>query len=499
MGLVFAPSLAAGKAEAAGKRSFYSNKVSGIAADLSQDARSKLQSLLNAARDNGGGNVIITPGDYRLDHQLRVYNNTHLTLMAGAWLYRNWTTDNPDWGDATVVNDACPSQKSYIVGVGSFQPASWNTNISIDGAGGFSATPEAVLQSRSSGVYCGPNIALMAVRNMTLGGGLQLLSSKNCWNVAIHAEHAQISNLRIRGGQNLFEDGIHIVAGTDLSIENCYIESGDDSIAFGTGYNQSISDVIVKNVVVRSNKAYALKFVQNRAGLTRDFPAPDQNIRNITVRNLRGAAGLHRNGLVSIITSPALPDLVADLDLQVDLRHGNVFTHDGVAPHGLDMQGGARVKISGRFHNVIQRNVFIRQNAEEVTIDLVCDAPQINGIEPVAVLDAKNVSLSGTFPCHGGNAAYAKNVANLRLQKFVANDIPTGCGILRIDGATSVFSSDSVGTKASGATDTYAYRVSPGADATITSSRDNYSNLGSVLASGSRPRSMRIGKTGRGE
>jgi polygalacturonase len=476
---------------AAGRSSFYSNKATGISTDLSQDAQRKLQALLDNAGDNGGGSVIITPGSYRLDSELKLHDNTRLVLMAGAWLYRNWTTENPDWSNATIVNEACSSQKSYITSSGTFMPRAWNSNVSVYGHGGLRATPEAMARSRARDVYCGPNIAFVGVRNSSIGGGLQVLSSKNCWNIAVHGEQVKIDRVSVRGGRELYEDGIHIIAGRDISISNSHIESGDDALAFGTSYNQPISGVTVDNVVVLSSRAYALKFVQNRDGITRNFPNPDQKIKDVTVRRLRGSAGLHRNGLISVLTPQSSPDLISDLDLDVDLRHGYISSHDGVAPHGLDMRGGTRIMVSGRFRNVIRRSVFVRQNSTNVAVNLICDAPQ-DRIEPAAILDSENISLSGLFPCNGSDAVYAKDVSSLQLRKFIADKISSNFGVLKLGGTTNVDTSGVVAKKADNAVGTYAYRVEPGGVVSIRSSGDDYSALDNLVAPGERPRHVSI-------
>lgn len=61
----------------------------GAAGDGIADDAPAIQAALNAARDDGGGQVLIPPGEYRLATlPLRIYGNTHLKAMPGARLVR---------------------------------------------------------------------------------------------------------------------------------------------------------------------------------------------------------------------------------------------------------------------------------------------------------------------------------------------------------------------------------------------------------------------------
>jgi parallel beta-helix repeat protein len=53
------------------------------------DADAGIQLALNAARDLGGAQVVVPPGVFLTGATLRIYDNTRLTLMAGAELRRN--------------------------------------------------------------------------------------------------------------------------------------------------------------------------------------------------------------------------------------------------------------------------------------------------------------------------------------------------------------------------------------------------------------------------
>jgi hypothetical protein len=94
--------ITAGRLEAMNQqRSNY--MVTGFGADSSGtvDASPGIQLALNAARDVGGAQVIVPPGVYLIGATLRIYNNTRLTLMAGAEFRRNVAATMLINGDAS--------------------------------------------------------------------------------------------------------------------------------------------------------------------------------------------------------------------------------------------------------------------------------------------------------------------------------------------------------------------------------------------------------------
>ena len=82
--------ITAGRLESMNQRSAF--QVTNYGADSSGtvNANPGIQLALNAARDVGGAQVIVPPGVYLIGATLRIYNNTRLTLMAGAEFRRNF-------------------------------------------------------------------------------------------------------------------------------------------------------------------------------------------------------------------------------------------------------------------------------------------------------------------------------------------------------------------------------------------------------------------------
>lgn len=61
----------------------------GNAENTAMDDRAAIQAALNAARDAGGGIVLVPPGAYPIKDTLSIYSNTTLYMLPGAYIVRN--------------------------------------------------------------------------------------------------------------------------------------------------------------------------------------------------------------------------------------------------------------------------------------------------------------------------------------------------------------------------------------------------------------------------
>ncbi|MFD9905641.1 right-handed parallel beta-helix repeat-containing protein [Streptomyces sp. NPDC059063] len=80
----------AGRLEAMNQRSTFMVTNFGADSSGSTNAAPGIQIALDLARDLGGAQVFVPPGVYLIGATLRIYNNTKLTLMAGAEFRRNF-------------------------------------------------------------------------------------------------------------------------------------------------------------------------------------------------------------------------------------------------------------------------------------------------------------------------------------------------------------------------------------------------------------------------
>ncbi|MGY1652033.1 glycosyl hydrolase family 28-related protein [Geodermatophilus sp. SYSU D01119] len=107
-----------------------------------------------------------------------------------------------------------------------------------------------------------------------------------------------VSEVRVQGGTELGEDGLHISGCTGVVVSNCTIESGDDALAIAQDFGQTrpVGQVVVSNCVLRSRRAH----------MVRVTVAPDE---------VHGISGVVLTGLVGSAPgggSSGNPVLIAD-------------------------------------------------------------------------------------------------------------------------------------------------------------------------------------------
>lgn len=73
------------------------------------------------------------------------------------------------------------------------------------------------------------NVENLLIKDVTLIAGLWSLN----WCTRIGGKNITIMNPRILGATRVFQDGLHILFGENIHVIGGYIESGDDSLAFG--------------------------------------------------------------------------------------------------------------------------------------------------------------------------------------------------------------------------------------------------------------------------
>ncbi|SNS90396.1 Right handed beta helix region [Geodermatophilus saharensis] len=74
-------------------------------------------------------------------------------------------------------------------------------------------------------------------------------------------DDVHVSDVRITGGQEIGEDGLHIAASSRVTVVNCTIASGDDALSLVQEYEQDrpIRDITVSNCVLSSRSAHMIR------------------------------------------------------------------------------------------------------------------------------------------------------------------------------------------------------------------------------------------------
>ncbi len=212
---------------------------------------------LQAVLDDHAGRVIVFGSGTYLVSQLLLPSGTHLDL-GSAVLRRSGNTQGAAGG--TTLRNA-DLEKG-------------NADITILGGtieGGADAT------GRLLGLV---NTQRVDVRGTTLRKGDSAFVD---WMFVLEGcEDVHVSDVRISGGTEVGEDGLHIKASSRVTVANCTIESGDDALAIVQEYRQQkpVRDVAVVNCALSSRSAHIIRVSV--------FPDETQGIEGVVLSNIVG-------------------------------------------------------------------------------------------------------------------------------------------------------------------------------------------------------------------
>jgi len=346
---------------------------------------------------------------------------------------RNWTTTATDKRDkATFRNEHAPASTSYIINPGPFVPSSVNNNITVTGNGKL-VLSAAAAAAATGAVFAGPHLAIMACNNQFYGP-ISLHGGCNEWATILWGDNITFDNIKVRDQVEIFEDGIHVLSGDNIT-GSVDAESGDDAFAAINNYNLPISNVNVE-VKSDSNKGYAVRIGLNRTGVTAAFGPVTEKAKGINI-TVVGKAGKTRNGLILIQTDSANAnyDTVEKVTINCHLEHGDVGGHDGINPYGAILDGGKDIEINGTFINVI-RSSILSNNTTNVRYNINTDAPQSASFRTVDLLDCEETVLDGSYPA---NTVQAVTIDGGSTDiKAILSEIPTGSASVRAQNAAII-------------------------------------------------------------
>jgi polygalacturonase len=213
-----------------------------------------VQNAIDACTASGGGIVWVPVGRYRIG-TIHMKSNVTLTLDSGAFLFGS--QDLADYPTEGLIDPAEGGPRCLIY-------AEDATNIAFQGLGVIDGqgTPEAFPRND------GPRprlMRLMDCEGITFSGltykrpafwGLHLINCKDIHftGVTIQFRNNQYNN-----------DGIDLDGCSDVLIENCRIDAGDDSICLKSTGTHPCSNIVVRGCDVSSTTA-AVKFGTSSSG-----------------------------------------------------------------------------------------------------------------------------------------------------------------------------------------------------------------------------------------
>jgi polygalacturonase len=194
-----------------------------------------IQKTIDAAAAIGGGQVLLTPGTY-LSGTIYLKSNIDFQLTAGAVLLGSM--DKEDYN----IADFCPQNrvfKSDFMSGGHLVVAVEQENISISGNGRIDGNSKAFLKDPESDRFLPKNkvtwrpsqmVFLCECINIKISNA-ELFHSPY-WTCFLHGcKDVLIDGIRIKNRADTANgDGIDIDCCQNVVVNNCFIETGDDSI-----------------------------------------------------------------------------------------------------------------------------------------------------------------------------------------------------------------------------------------------------------------------------
>ncbi|WP_400244292.1 glycoside hydrolase family 28 protein [Niallia sp. JL1B1071] len=268
-----------------------------------------IQKAIDTAFENGGGKVIIPPGEF-LTGALLLKDNMEFHLAAGAEL-----TFSDDQKDYFVVTSRWEGVAREVYA--SCLYAENSRNLSITGFGTINGNGEKwwhiFRKEREKLAYPRPKlISLDGCENITIKD-VTLINSPS-WTInPICSQNITIDNLTIKNPKDSPNtDGIDPESCSNVRISNCHIDVGDDCIAIKAGTEDTAERIACENITITN-----CTMVHGHGGVVLGSEMSG-DIRNVTINNCvfqdtdRGIRLKSRRGRGGVIEDIRVDNIVMD-------------------------------------------------------------------------------------------------------------------------------------------------------------------------------------------
>lgn len=371
-----------------------------------------VQKAIDACAANGGGTVLVPPGDYLIGSVV-ISSNTTLRLESRANL-----CGSPDITDYPLVRVRWEGE--FREGHRALIASENANNIAIVGRGSI----------------LGPPLSLSRLRNprgpalIELSGGTNVLLEgfstqyQQLWSIhLLYCQNLAARNLTIRS-INVNGDGIDLDSCRDATIENCDIDTGDDAIALKSGrgmeavrIGRPTENVLIRNCTLVSSMFAGLAIGTEMSGGIRNVRIEDCLIsgrqNGIFIKSRDG-----RGGFIENITGNNLL-----------VRHSPTFLGINLLNKGIQASEPVPGKIEQwpRVGNIRFENIKVDQVGELVAAkNIPADRP-VDGLtltditgtcrQGIALANMVNVKLEGIdFTGYRGPLISTENVKGSGLE-----------------------------------------------------------------------------------
>ena len=254
---------------------WYDVKSYGAAGDGTTKDTAAIQAAINACAP--GGFVWLHDGTFLsgtifLKSDMTLYIDPTAVLL-GSGSSSDYPILNPPANNSQQHN--CDMALVYALG---------SSNVSVDGGGTINGNGRTHF---TSGVEATRPISIWtALCNHVSIQNITVLDAAMWTVVNMQSDYLTISNLNINDdGLGGNRDGCDVVDCWHVTMCNCTIDSGDDSICLKSGNSRGVNDVLVKNCTITRSQSNGLKF-----GTASTGPFTNITFENCTVLNAAHSA-----------------------------------------------------------------------------------------------------------------------------------------------------------------------------------------------------------------
>jgi polygalacturonase len=358
---------------------------SGAKGDGTSKDTAAFQAALDSCATHGGGIVIVPAGNYLIG-SIAVGPNTTLQLQSGAKL-----EGSPDIADYPLVNVRWEGE--FRQGHRALISSDKADNVTIAGPGAISGPPLSISQLRDPR---GPVLIELANgTNVTLNGFST--QYQRLWSIhLLFCQNLTARDLVIRTAALSNGDGIDVDSCSDVTIEHCDINTGDDAISLKSGrglaavhLGRPTQNVLIKDCKLVSSLDAGLGIGTEMSGGVRDVRLENCLIsghqNGIFIKSRDGRGGFMENITGENLTISNSPTFVG-----IDLMTKGIQASDPVPG---DVEKWALVK-DITFKNVKVSNVQALLVGKNVPAERPIDGFMLSGITGTC---GKGITLSNVL------------------------------------------------------------------------------------------------------